>query len=129
MTENQITQIIIGASIEIHKALGPGLLESVYQRVLVFELLEKGLKVISQKKIPLTYKELYIPEAFKADLIVEDKIVVELKSVECFHNVHFKQLLTYLKLTDLRLGLLINFNEAYLKDGIRRVANDLKEDK
>jgi GxxExxY protein len=128
MKENQISQVFIGAAIEIHRALGPGLLESVYEKVLVYELLKRGLKIENQKGIPITYKELHIEDAFKADIIVEDKVVIELKSVEELRDVHYKQVSTYLKLSKLKLGVLINFNEAYLKEGVRRVVNGFKED-
>lgn len=127
MDINDISGLIIFHSIEIHKRLGPGLFESVYEEILYYELTKNaGLSVQRQQPIPLIYDELQIPEAFKADLIVEEKIIVELKSVKELANVHKKQLLTYLKLTGLQLGLLINFNESLLKNGIKRVVNGLE---
>jgi len=124
MHENEITHIIIKYGIEIHKALGPGLLESVYEKFLYDELIENNLKVERQKKLPIKYKNREINMYFRTDLIVENKVIIEIKSVENLLPLHFKQLLTYLKLSDLRLGLLINFNVNILKDGIHRVVNN-----
>ncbi|MEA3420557.1 MAG: GxxExxY protein [Acidobacteriota bacterium] len=127
MTENEIVKIVVDASIKVHRALGPGLLESVYEIVLVHELAMRGLKVERQVPIPIEYNGLKFQEGFRADIVVEEKIILELKSVENIQPVHKKQLLTYLKLADMRLGLLINFGSALLKDGISRVVNGLKE--
>ncbi len=127
MTENEIAKVIVDAAYHIHVKLGPGLLESVYESILAYELKKRGLRIVRQHPIPVVYDELRFDEGFRADLIVEDLVIIELKSVEKIHPVHKKQLLTYLKLADKRLGLLINFGEALIKDGITRIANDLKE--
>lgn len=125
MTENEISKIIVDKCYHIHVELGPGLLESVYEEVLYFELKEEGLKVERQKSLPVTYKGLEMNIGFRADLIVEDKVIIELKSVEVIAPVHPKQLLTYLRITNLKLGLLINFNEVLIKNGITRIVNNL----
>ena len=119
-SENEIARILVDVAFKIHTTLGPGLLESVYETVLFYELTRRGLKVLRQVGIPLVYEGMLLEEAFRADLIVEDKVVVEIKSVEQIAPVHKKQLLTYLRLADKRLGLLINFGEALIKDGITR---------
>ena len=128
MTENEIAKIIVDAAYQIHVRLGPGLLESVYETVLAYELKKRGLNVVRQVPVPVIYDDLEFEEGFRADLIVEDRVIIELKSVESIQPVHKKQLLTYLRLTDRRLGLLINFGEALIKDGISRIANGLKDD-
>ena len=125
MDENSIAKIIVNSCFDIHVNLGPGLLESVYEEILYSELIEKGLKVERQKGLPVYWKGKKLNLGFRADLVVENKVIVELKSVEAIAPVHLKQLLTYLKLTDLKLGLLINFNEALIKDGITRIVNNL----
>lgn len=125
MSENAIAKQIVDAAFRIHTTLGPGLLESVYETVLSYELTRRGLHVVRQQAIPIVYENVRMEEGFRADLIVEDKVIVEIKSVEALAPVHGKQLLTYLKLADKRLGLLINFNVALIKDGIRRVVNEL----
>ena len=125
MTENEIAKIVVDAAIKVHRALGPGLLESVYEIVLAHELAKRGLKAERQVPIPIEYDGLKFQEGFRADIVVEEKIIVELKSVENIQPVHKKQLLTYLRLADMRLGLLINFGSALLKDGISRVVNGL----
>ena len=127
MTENEIAKVVVDAAFHIHVKLGPGLLESVYETVLAYELEWRGLRVVRQQPIPVVYDHLTFDEGFRADLIVEDQLIVELKSVETIHPVHKKQLLTYLRLADRRLGLLINFGEALIKDGITRIANGLLE--
>ena len=127
MTENEIAKVVVDAAFHIHVKLGPGLLESVYETVLAYELERRGLRVVRQQPIPVVYDNLKFDEGFRADLIVEDQLIVELKSVETIHPVHKKQLLTYLRLADRRLGLLINFGEALIKDGITRIANGLKD--
>lgn len=125
-SENELSKIILGSCIKIHKTLGPGLLESVYESILFYELTEvEKLKVSRQKGIPVVYEDVKIDLGFRADLIIENKVLIELKSVEKLHDVHKKQTLTYLKLTDLKLGLLVNFNEALLKNGIVRIVNNL----
>jgi GxxExxY protein len=127
MTENEIAKEIVDAAFKIHKQLGPGLLESAYEAVLVHELTKRGLRVVAQQPIAMNYDGVQIEVAFKADLIVENKVIVELKSIEKLAPVHGKQLLTYLRLADKRLGLLINFGADRIKDGIIRVANGLVE--
>ena len=128
MTENAIAQEIVDAAFRIHTALGPGLLESVYHAVLAYELAQRGLQTVSQQAIPVVYGTIRIDIGFRADRIVEDRVIVEIKSVEAIAPVHKKQLLTYLRLADKRLGLLINFNAALIKDGITRIVNGLEEE-
>ncbi len=125
MDENEIAKNILDAAFRLHRELGPGLLESVYEAVLARELSRKGFTVTRQQSVPIRFEELQFDEGFRADLVVNNLVIVELKSVEQLHPVHAKQLLTYLKLMELKLGLLINFNEALLKDGIKRVVNGL----
>src|SRR2546430_16586584 len=117
-----------GPAFRIHTTLGPGSLESVYQTVLAYELGRRGLRTVSQQQIPVVYEEVRITTGFRADLVVEDKVIVEIKSVELLAPVHRKQLLTYLRLADKRLGLLINFHVPLIKDGITRIVNGLEED-
>ena len=128
MTENGIAKEIVDAAFRIHTTLGPGLLESVYETVLAYELDRRGLRIVRQQPIPVVYDSIRIDTGFRADLIVEDKVIVEVKSVELLAPVHKKQLLTYLRLADKRLGLLINFQVALIKDGITRIVNGLEED-
>ncbi|MDZ7742394.1 MAG: GxxExxY protein [Bacteroidota bacterium] len=125
MTENEISKIIVDCCYQIHAKLGPGLFESVYEEILFYELKKKNLTVERQKEIPVIWKELRMEKGFKADLIVESKVIIEIKSVEELSRLYFKQLLTYLKLTDIKLGLLVNFNESLIKYGIKRVVNNL----
>jgi len=125
MTENELSKIIVNTCYNIHVELGPGLLESVYEEILYYELINQGLKVERQKAIPLIWKDIKMKIGFRADLVVENKVIIELKSVEIIAPVHPKQLLTYLKITNLKLGLLINFNEKLIKDGITRIVNNL----
>jgi GxxExxY protein len=125
MTENDIARVIVDAAFRVHTTLGPGLLESVYEAGLEYELQKRGLRVARQVPIPVVYEEVRLDEGFRADLIVADKVIIELKSVEQVAPVHKKQLLTYLRLADKRLGLLINFGAALIKDGISRVVNNL----
>jgi GxxExxY protein len=127
MTENEIASQIVDIAYKIHSQLGPGLYESVYEICLVAELQKGGLSFTRQQAVPVTYENVQIDVGFRADIIVEDKVIVELKSVEAIATVHRKQLLTYLRLADKRLGLLINFNSALIKDSIVRVVNGLKE--
>ena len=129
MTENAIAKEIVDAAFRIHTTLGPGLLESVYDVVLAYELSQRGLRTARQQPIPVVYGNVRMDTGFRADLIVEDKVIVEIKSVETLAPVHRKQLLTYLKLADKRLGLLINFQVALIKDGITRVVNGLEEER
>lgn len=123
MTENEISKIIIGCAIEVHRQLGPGLLESAYQECLFYELQQKGLEVKKEKPISIVYKEVKLDHGYRIDLLVENKVVVELKTVENFTDVHIAQTLTYLKLGDYRLGLLLNFHVVMLKQGIKRIIN------
>ena len=128
MTENAIATEIVDAAFRIHTTLGPGLLESVYQTVLAYELGRRGLRTVSQQPIPVVYENIRIDTGFRADLVVEDKVIIEIKSVELIAPVHKKQLLTYLRLADKRLGLLINFQVALIRDGITRIVNGLQDD-
>jgi GxxExxY protein len=125
MNENTIAKIIVDAAFTVHKELGPGLLESVYEAALSHELTERKLYFTRQHPIKVRYKGMQLMGAFRADLYIENKVIVELKSVEAVSPVHKKQLITYLKLTDCRLGLLINFGAGLIKDGITRVVNRL----
>lgn len=125
MSENEISKIIVDISYKIHTQLGPGLLESVYETILNYELTLRGLKVERQKPLPVIWNETKMDIGFRADLIVENKVIIEVKSVEQIAAVHPKQVLTYLKITGLKLGLLINFNEPLIKTGITRIANNL----
>ena len=125
MRENELAKIVVDASLKVHKALGPGLLESVYQAVLSHELRQRGLSVDTEVSIPIIYDQLKLETGFRADLIVEGCLLVELKSVEQISPVHKKQVLTYLRLANIKLGLLINFNEELIKNGIHRVVNGL----
>ena len=128
MTENEIAKIIVNTAYNIHVKLGPGLLESVYEEIMCFEFESKGLFVERQKAIPVFWKGLKMDIGYRADLIVEHKVIIEIKSVEKIASVHPKQLLTYLKVADKRLGFLINFNEKLIKNGITRIVNNLPED-
>jgi len=125
MTENEIAKIVVDCCYKIHTSLGPGLLESVYEEILCYELKKRGLNLERQKGLPVLYDELKMELGFRADIIVENKVILELKSLEVLAPVHSKQLLTYLKLTELKLGLLINFGEALIKNGIHRIVNKL----
>jgi GxxExxY protein len=125
MTENEIAIIIVDCCYKVHVALGPGLLESVYEEILTYELVKAGLGVKRQHPIPVIYESVRMDLGFRADLIVEDKVVIEIKSIELIAPVHGKQVLTYLKLTNLKLGILVNFNVALIKEGIQRIVNNL----
>lgn len=125
MHENEISGIIVDAAFKIHSTLGPGLLESVYETILAYELRQRGLEVIVQQAIPVVYEDVHLELGFRADLIVSQKVVIEIKSVETIAPVFAKQLRTYLRLMDLKLGLLINFNVNLIKEGITRVVNNL----
>ena len=126
MTENEISSVIIGSAIEVHKQLGPGLLESSYEICLSHELRQRGLEVMTQVVLPVRYKEVKLEAGYRIDLIVENKVIIEVKAVEEFSGVHLAQILTYLRLSDIRLGLLINFNVAKLTNGLKRVVNNLQ---
>ncbi len=121
--ENQLSNIIIGCAIEVHKQLGPGLLESAYQECLQYELIKAGLEVIKEKPMPIIYKDVKLDHGYRIDLLVNNKVVIEIKTVEQFTEVHTAQVLTYLKLGNYKLGILLNFYVTTLKDGIKRVNN------
>ena len=127
MTENEIASLVVDASLKVHRGLRPGLLESAYEVVLAKELRKQGLKVERQVTVAITWDGEAIDEGFRTDLVVEGRFIIELKSVEKLAKVHFRQRLTYLRLTDCRLGLLINFNEVLIKDGVHRVVNGLMD--
>ena len=127
MTENDIAKRVVHAAYLVHTRLGPGLLESVYEAVMAYELGKAGLRFERQLPVPVVYESVRIDQGFRVDLLVEDKVIVELKSVETVAPVHKKQLLTYLRLMDKRLGLLINFGSHMIRDGISRVVNGLAE--
>jgi GxxExxY protein len=127
MTENEVAKIIVDCAYKVHTALGPGLLESVYEAALAYELGKRGLDLERQKPLPVVYENVRLEDGFRADLVVSDLVIVELKSVEQIAPVHKKQLLTYLRLADRRLGLLINFGVAMIKNGISRVVNGLPD--
>ena len=127
MTENEISKVIVEAALKVHRALGPGLFESVYHKVMAYELKRRGLEVRYKPRMSIQFEELHIEDAFEADLIVNDSVIVELKSIEAIGAVHKKQLTTYLRLTGLRLGLLINFQVELIRDGIVRVVNNLPD--
>ena len=127
MEHNEVTGVIIDTALDIHRRLGPGLLESVYRKILAYELRKKGLQVQEEQPIPVVWDDIRLELGFRADLIVNDLVVVETKSAETIAPVHKKQLLTYLRLTDKRVGLLINFNVELLRDGISRIVNRLPE--
>ncbi len=120
---NKITEAIIGAAIEVHRALGPGLLESAYEAALAFELIERGFRVEHQKELPVVYKSVRLDVGYRLDLLVNGQVVVELKTIDQFSPVHTAQVLSYLKLSGYKVGLLINFNVKLLKHGIKRIAN------
>lgn len=125
MNENDLSFKIIGIALELHKNVGPGLLESVYENALAYDLRLAGLKVEQQVKMPFIYKEIRMDVGYRLDLLVENKVVIEVKSIEYLAPVHYAQILTYLKLSELKLGLLINFNSKLLKDGTHRIVNSL----
>lgn len=125
MDENSLSGVIIGCGMRVHTALGPGLLESAYEECLYYELRKKGLNVGKQVPLPLIYEEVKLDCVYRLDLIVENQVIIEVKSVESINPIHSVQLLTYLKLTNCKLGLILNFNVLHLKEGIKRVANKL----
>ena len=125
MTENELARIVVDACFKVHKTLGPGLLESAYERILAIEFRTRGLRFGRQKPIGVFYEGMRVDFGFRADFIVEDLVIIEVKSKEALAPVHFKQLLTYLRFANLKLGLLVNFNEALIRDGIKRVVNGL----
>ena len=125
MEENEITEKVIGCAIEVHRQLGPGLLESVYEEALCYELSGSGLTFSRQENVPIKYKEVELATPLRLDLLIEDKVIVDCKAKSEFHPIDGQQLLTYLRLCDKRLGLLINFNVTQLVKGVKRVVNDL----
>ena len=125
MYENELSKTVIGAAIKVHKGLGPGLLESAYQACSYYELVQQGLNVQKEKPLSVIYEEVQLDCGYRVDLMVENKLMVELKAVEELNDIHMAQILTYLKLTECKLGLLINFNSVLLKNGIKRVVNNL----
>ncbi len=127
MNENEIAKIVVDLAYQIHTRLGPGLLESAYQAVLAYELHKKGLRFQTEVNMPVHYDGITVDAGYRADIIVENLVILELKSVEKIHDVHKKQLLTYLKISDMHLGLLINFGAATIKEGITRIVNRLPE--
>jgi GxxExxY protein len=129
MIENEITKIIIDTAYKIHTKIGPGLLESAYQAILVHELKKRGLHVDSEISMPIHYEDVDLDVGFRVDLLVENKVIIELKSIEKVAEVHKKQLLTYLRISGLQVGLLINFGAPLIKDGIFRIVNGFKEEK
>ncbi len=127
MTENEIAREIVDAAFKIHTKLGPGLLESVYEKIMTYELKKRGFSVEVQKPVPVEWDDLVLETGFRADLVVNESVLIELKSCEQTAPVHRKQVLTYIRLADKRLGLLINFGAALIKDGITRIVNGLQE--
>ena len=125
MTENELSNIVIGCAIKVHSALGPGLLESAYQECLLYELRKAGLQVEKQKALPLVYEDVKLECGYRVDLLVEGKLIIEIKAAEGITDIHLAQVLTYLKLSGCKLGPLINFNVVLLKQGIKRVVNNL----
>jgi GxxExxY protein len=125
MTENELSKIVFDCVLKVHQKLGPGLLESAYEECLFYELNKTGLDVQKQKALPLIYEDVKLDIGYRLDIIIENKLILEIKSVEALNDVHFAQLLTYLKLTDCKLGLLINFNVTLIKNGIKRIVNNL----
>jgi len=123
MSENELAKIVFECGLKIHRALGPGLLENAYEECLFYELVNNGLYVERQKELPLIYEKIKLDIGFRVDLLIQNKLVIEIKSVETITPIHFAQIMTYLKLGNFKLGLLINFNSILFKDGIRRVIN------
>lgn len=127
MTENEISGRIISSAIEVHKALGPGLLESAYKECLSYKLVQSGLYIEKEKNMPLVFESIKLNCGYRIDILVENRLVVEIKSVDALHDIHLAQTLTYMKLGGYKLGLLINFNVTLLKDGIKRIINGTLE--
>ena len=125
MTENELATIVFNAGLKVHKILGPGLLESAYEECLYYELQKSGILVEKQKALPLVYEEVKLDAGYRVDLLIENKLVVEIKAVDALNDLHLAQILTYLKLSSCKLGLLINFNTVLFKEGVRRVVNRL----
>ena len=125
ITENELSKIVFNCALKVHQNLGPGLLESAYEECLFYELNKTGLEIQKQKALPLVYEEVKLDIGYRIDIIIENKLILEIKSVEALNEIHFAQLLTYLKLTNCKLGMLMNFNVALIKNGIKRVVNNL----
>ena len=125
MTENELSKIVFNCALKVHQNLGPGLLESAYEECLFYELMKTGLDIQKQKALPLIYEEVKLDIGYRIDIIIENKLILEIKSVEALNDIHFAQLLTYLKLTNCKLGMLINFNVLLIKNGMKRVVNNL----
>lgn len=125
MTENELSKLVFDSGLKVHKTLGPGLLESAYEECLRFELQKLGLKVEKQKALPLVYEEVKLDAGYRIDLLIENKLIIEVKAVEALNDLHLAQILTYLRLSNCKLGMLINFNSVYFKDGVKRVVNGL----
>jgi GxxExxY protein len=125
MNENELSRIVFNGALNVHRNLGPGLLESSYEECLFYELQKSGLLIERQKPLPLIYEDIKLDIGYRVDLLIERKLIIELKSVETLNDIHFAQLLTYLKLSNCKLGLLINFNVTLIKNGIKRIANNL----
>lgn len=125
MTENELSKLVFDSGLKVHKTLGPGLLESAYEECLSFELQKLGLKVEKHKALPLVYEEVKLDAGYRIDLLIENKLIIEIKSVEALNDLHLAQILTYLRLSNCKLGMLINFNSVYFKDGVKRVVNGL----
>lgn len=125
MTENEVAKIFVDCCYKVHTTLGPGLFESIYESALLYELRQCNLRVVQQMELPVIYEDVNLGIGFRADIVIENKVIIEIKSVAAIAPVHYKQLLTYLKLTELKLGFLVNFNEARIKDGLHRMVNNL----
>ncbi|MCD2424250.1 GxxExxY protein [Niabella pedocola] len=125
MTENELSRIVFNAALKVHQHLGPGLLESAYEACLFYELCKSGLFIRKQDALPLIYEEIKLDAGYRVDLLIENKLIVEVKAVESLNDIHLAQVLTYLKLSGCKLGMLINFNVTLIKNGIRRIANHL----
>lgn len=125
MTENELSKIVVDCMFKVHKGLGPGLLESAYEECLSYELSKTGLVIERQKPLPLLYESVRMEIGYRVDILIENKLIVEIKAVECLNDVHKAQVITYLKLSGCKLGLLVNFNVALIKDGIKRIVNNL----
>jgi len=125
MTENEISKLVVDLCFKIHKQYGPGLFESVYEEIFYYEWLKNGISIKRQHPVPLIHEKIKMEVGFRADLIIDEKVIIELKSIEVLADIHYKQVQTYLKLANLKLGLLINFNVALIKDGIHRIVNNL----
>lgn len=125
MTENQISKVIFDCALKVHRALGPGLLQSAYEECLFYELQNAGVYVTKQKPLPLIYEKVKLDIGYRVDIMVDEKVIIEIKAVDALNDVHMAQILTYIKLSGCKLGMLINFNVALIKNGIRRVVNNL----